>query len=744
MPELPILSLKRDATGTAKFLLPAGHSTDPTKYRLALRPRDPQAVFINMEEEGIKADATLDNIQKYASGTDNALKLLALRDRLTGAAAPLTFRQQPHYVFAMPHKPTGGITAYSNNRWFKFRSATLDLNGGALLPIFTGTNNDNMLQRSLYNGEMLQYNVDSYEGTKEYMLAPKIKTVAAGSRVIYAQTPSELNPDKGFKVGAWIEPFGKEIVFRGYPPGAVNFEREGAYITAIDTTTGRIELDRCLKYDYRADWPDAPLSSGSLSGVGRIIPLDNPEHVTKDSKAYPANYYSDYAEFRNGTMMAASADPAKPWIAPEAFAFIAKRVVLRRITTNRGTTPTECIESWDAYDCDFQGEMELDKLVGDVTIRNSSVGGYLSNGGGCKSFSMYDGRSDRSLQVASPKVLLDGVTCNARPFDLIVVTKKPSGEIVYSTQTKEADPAVAPYPGAQVIEEYRVRNLTFSASSDSESTAYLDPAMYLTRKLLSGEVEADGRIRIAWDGSDNFNQLLFWKSARVGTPIFTEDGTKGGRITSILYEAVPNPSSVVGYFYVTIAGATPAANETWMFSNLLNFIDEEGHCILTPNTAASAIKRTLYGYNSLRWKGNKGGTVNAPGVLTVTKDDLLLDGNGAFYFLFCGFVEQIELQIERPATSGSMKVALLDRDRSVSTVKQLITFSLASTALRRADAASSVGLTQYTGTGDPGIDQYVRSSFGLFANNIQLYFNPSIAPVEGLPDFKLIITPRYY
>jgi hypothetical protein len=673
---------------------PTGHAPAPGggKQRQAKPQPASATVVLNLADLGVKNDARLGADDQLLSGTDNSARLLAQRAAITSRYA---FRQQPRLQVRLP---AGGVTTYSKNYWANnWRWVILDLNGGTLKP--TTTQNDNFLQCTLNSGELLQVDRDSYRGTKTYMRALKIRTAAKGSRELVVKDARQLTPTVYYK-GARIMVYSKEVVLgeSAYPPGTKHNERP-LTIVAIDYRTGRLTLDRPLEYEHRDDYPENPQTSGGGSGQARILPLDDPRRP-----------YPDYTEFRNGTMLSASAD------APGAIAWVANEVVYRNITTRQGGTATQALTSTTFIGGDLGGEFEDDKLNGWVKRQGTRVRGFVSNGGGCRGSIWVGGRSDKSIQLAAPLVDIDGVECWASRY----VTGMGPQAVPHN-----ADPAVASYTGFHHTERYHLRNLRLGATNNT--SAYLSPAEFRTVRVTSVD---KGRAGFYWDGTNTSPALLVWRGAGIGTRFYTLDGAKIGRATQEVAFTGQTPACTSGTFYVALAGCTPQVGDVYEFSNVLNVLDEGGHTIITPKHPAR-----LYSDETLIWKGNRAPAGARSRTVTVAKSDLRYNEHGAAYFRFRGIPTSITFRSPAAASGGKVKVSLLDKENKG---YDLCCFALNSAQARTCSARGGTGGMSPIKGGEADLNQFYPGGFNRWAHTCNVFIgNIDLAQA---PEFSLTFT----
>ncbi|HET9504171.1 MAG TPA: hypothetical protein VFO93_11565 [Hymenobacter sp.] len=693
---LPLLSLVRQAAGQVEFLLPAGHATTLGKYRVGLRLRE--GVLVQLAGRGVKNDARLDAAYKLQGPrTDNGPQLLAVRDEL----ATLPFRQQPKVRLLMPK---GGVVAYKNNRWAAdLNDLTVDLNGSTLVCDYDGP--DNMLGRSIFNGVMLQRNVAGYAGAKEYIAPVLLADAYAGDTELTALEAGAFDDENVWFAGAFVLPWAKETVFRGEPVGARHFEDGSTRILSVDRPNQRLKLSQPLQFDYLRSYPDYTGTRGAPSGVGRVHSLDHPLH------RIPARLV-----FQNGTLVAARSTH-------EAFAMVAKDLVrLHKVRLIGNLTPTECPGAFEAEDVEIVGEVELDKLVSrhkPLSFIQVHAHGLVSNGGGSGGFSWQGGQSDTSIQVCAPTVDIRGVACHAQAYALYDVSTD-------TTIEKEADACIQDYSGAQPVEEFRLGGNSFGATN--RASAYIDIAAY--REYYLSEVDDDGCIVQRWDGSDNQQQFGLWKCAAPGTPLFTVDGAKGGRILETRFTKYGN-NAPGGIFRTSYTGPRLAAGETVTWTHIKTVRDDEGHRVLTPGHPA-----TLYSEDALIWKGNQLPATATSRTVTITKRDLLFNEHGAAYFKFRAFPTSVTFRSPAAAAGGKVKVSMLTKNKDSGI--DLACFALNSTTPRTCSASASSGGMTGIDAGEPELNQFRPAGFGRFYYYANVYVgNISLA---AAPDFSLIFT----
>jgi hypothetical protein len=693
---LPLLSLVRQAAGQAEFLLPPGHATALAKYRVGQRLRE--GVLVQLAGRGVQNDARLDAGYKlHGPRTDNGPALLAVRDEL----ATLPFRQQPKVRLLLPK---GGVVAYQNNRWAdKLNDLTVDLNGSTLVCDYDGP--DNMLGRSAFNGVILQRNVDEYAGRKDYLAPVLLADAHAGDTELVALEESAFDDESVWFAGAYVLPWGKETVFRGEPVGARHFEDGATCIVAVDRPGHRLKLSQPLRFDYLRSYPDYTGTAGAPSGVGRVHSLDHPLH------RIPARI-----TFQNGTLVAARNTP-------EAFAMVAKDLVrLYRVKLIGNLTPTECPGAFEAEEVEIVGEVELDKLVSrrnPLSFSKVHAHGLVSNGGGSGGFSWQGGQSDTSIQVCAPTVDIRGVTCYAKAYALYDVTTD-------TTREKAADACIQDYAGAQPVEEFRLGGNSFGATN--QTNAYISIAAY--QEYYLSEVDDDGCIVQRWDGSDNQQQFGLWKCAAPGTPLFTIDGAKGGRILETRFTKHDNDAPG-GIFRTSYTGPRLAAGETVTWTHIKTVRDDEDHRVLTPGHPA-----TLYSEETLIWKGNQLPATATSRTVTITKSDLLFNEYQAAYFKFRAFPTSVTFQSPVAAAGGKVKVSMLTKNKDAGL--DLACFALSSAATRTCSASASSGGMTRIDAGEPEPNQFRPAGFGQFYYHANVYVGN--IDLAAAPEFSLTFT----
>lgn len=651
---------------------------------------------VNLAQRGVVADGQLDASNKLAGArTDNTMALFAARDEFATGA----FREQQELTQVFP---AGGVVAYKNNRFpLGLNNVIYDLNGATLVADYDGS--DNQLGRGAYTGEGPMLDVAGYQGTKSYMLSVRFNTALKGSTQLTVQNPADLTAENGWIVNATFLPFAHETVFRGFPVGSTRFEDGSTRITDLNRETGVVKFFPPLSQDYLASGPDFLGGSiGERSGAARAQPLDHPGHPMPD-----------YVEFTNGTIV-------KARNTPEAFAISAKKVRASKLHIIGNFTPTESPAGFEGEDLVIDGEIELDKLVGPTTFKNVEAEGFISNGGGIKSFEWEGGRSGTSLQVSPPTARIVNVHCHAKPFSLYDVTTD-------TTIVKDSDPALADYAGGHVS-EMEIGNLKLSAATDSMTTAYIGLGSY--REVSVAQVD-NGRIKAYHDGTDKSEALPYLKNMAVGTPIFTIAGDAGGRVS--LVEFVPDTETLVtGYVYTSVEGLVPAVGMQLTFRPLRNLKDNGGHVVETPAHPAR-----VYDFDALILKGNQLPATAKQRTVTITKSDLHYNEFGAAYFGFRA--KPTSVSFSNPATSaGRVKLTMLDKGRTEAGARPLCCFSLGSTTTRSCSATTSAGGMVAIDAGEPDQNQYLPTSFGQFAYTCNVFLG-NVA-VSAAPEFSLTFT----
>jgi hypothetical protein len=623
-------------------------------------------------------------------GVDYTAQLMQMR-------ADLAADNSTHYVINLP----GGHIKYDNNRWlFGIKSFTLEGNNATLYPCLTPEKaaeglqkgiDDNMLGRTFFNGELLQTNTLDYGGTKTYFNCPKIFTAEAGSNTIIAQNPAEIADTSTYYVGARLTVASKETVFDGYPWGTRNFENIN-YIKGINYSTGEITLRYVLKYQHTVNNPDCPASSGGGSGIGRIIPLDN-----------PANVYTEYAEFKNLSSVPFSVRTS------ESFCFIANKVIIRNCVFPKLVTPSETLLGFEAYDSKFGGG-EFDKLVGDVYYENvDNTGYFLSNGGGCRSVTIEGGSILNSFQPNSPFIKLRNLTLVSNNFPTV------------------ADVALQAYPGYQPVYQYEIENLKFvgTPASQTDSCINVEHLLEYTIQL----VEDDGTIVVPFDGSPSAIGLKMWKSLDVGYSIWKKEGDKGGVVQSIEFDSSYNVNGAIGAFRVKGTWNKARADEVWNWSYIKNFVDKGGHTILSTN-------KELYYKESYMLIGREGNSKSRKIVISSES----LKPNKFTYFELHAFVTGIELIVNSPMPSGRLSVNTNVNPSDNIPPATPVNFSLTTTQKRKFDEYGAYGLEAIAAGIEPDLNQYQVGAAGQWANTFGVYCGNA----DKLGSFSLVVSIRNY
>ena len=613
--------------------------------------------------------------------------------------ADLAADNSTHYVINAP----GGHIKYTNNRWlFGIKSFTLEGNGTYFHPLLTdekfaekGPNSDNMLTRTFFNGEMLQTNVLDYNGRKDYVNCPKIFTAEAGATTITVQNPAEIADTSIYFVGARITIASKETVFDGYPWGVRNFENINV-ITAINYSTGDITLQYVLKYQHSVNNPECLASSGGGSGIGRIIPLDN-----------PVNVYCEYAEFKN--LVSVNPYPGYP---TESFVFIANQVVIRNCVFPGLVTPSETLLSFKAYDSKFGGG-EMDKLVGDIYYENVDHTWYfLSNGGGCRSLEMVGGSVLNSFQPNTPIIKLRNVT------------------LIGDTNPTPADLPLSSYPGFQPVYHYEVEGLKFvkTPASTAHNGISVENILSYTIKY----VDDDGTIVIPFSGQNTSDGFNVWKSLDVGFSFWKFEGDKGGKVTSLTYDPTRIVNGSVGSFLLKGTWVRAAVNEVWNWSYIKTYVDKGGHRLLSNSLG-------LYDKYSYKLK-DKNTTANGRKIYIPSSD---LKANAFTQFdSFTAFVTGIELQLDAPMPAGRVSVSINYNPDDHHPGFTMVNFALTSTIKRKFDEYNAYQLQAVEHGVDPDLNQYVVDGAGSWANSFGVYCGN--INDDGLGNFTLVVSIREY
>lgn len=110
-----------------------------------------------------------------------------------------------------------GIILSSFTRWtYKVNSFKVIGDRTTLKSLYKG--DDEAQQRGLFAGEMMQTNVDTYNGKKEYVTPVEILTARAGGRVIILKKPIK------YKIGEKVFIRSGDLFAGGYPRACRNFE----------------------------------------------------------------------------------------------------------------------------------------------------------------------------------------------------------------------------------------------------------------------------------------------------------------------------------------------------------------------------------------------------------------------------------------------------------------------------------------------------------------------------------------
>jgi hypothetical protein len=647
---------------------------------------------------GVKNDGQLGSNNKLTSpGTDNTAALFAVRREL----ATLPFREQQPVTLVMP---AGGVVTYADSRWADgYNDLVVELNGTTILTSYKGS--DNKLGRSLFNGTLLQKEVAVYSGGMKYIDPVLIQDARAGSTTIRSVQAGAFSDATVWFPGAYVLPWAKEVVFRGEPVGARNFEDGTARVVSVSAEGSTLTLDKALAFDYLTSYPDYTATVGSPSGVGRITSLDNPAHRIPDR-----------ITVQNGTIIAAEN-------CPEAFAMVARELVrLHKVKVIGNLTPTETPGAVEIDEADVDGEVEVDKLVarkGKVRITKSRLRKPVTNGGGSGGVEITDSQSDTTVQLCAPTVKVLRSKLGAKVFELYDVTTN-------TTITKDSDSALADYAGAQPV-DYWIGQLELSASNNT--SAYLNIATYQRHEVK--EVDEQGRLVTRWDGSDNQDLFPFWKMAAPGTALFTESGSQGGRLLETIFEK-PAGNAPGGIFRTSHTGPRFVVGQVVIWTPTLNVRDDGQHTIATP-----AHKARLYSEECLIWKGNQLPAGATTRTVTITKSDLAYNQFGAAYFRFRA--KPTSVSFSTPAASpGRVKVTMLDKGETAAGTRNLCCFALSSTTTRTCSATASTGGMQGIDNGEPDQNQYLPASFGQFGYTCNVFVGN--VELANAPEFSLTFT----
>lgn len=441
-------------------------------------------------------------------------------------------------------------------------------NGTILQSIYEGS--DDVFQRPLFAGELLQNNTLLYTGTKEYEVLDKFKTVTAGSIVIELEAKSNI-----YAIGNRIMLTTDNYATTGYPPPSIPEVHE------IESVVGNfITLKRPIERSYSTDtWDNIDISGGG-SGKPRILNLDRTENV-----------YCKYAKFVGVRFANATGGGEGNVVFP------AERLEMIRCKGDGWFWPSEAKVA--VYEDMEVNNVEFDKLVDTVICNRVKFKGSPINGGSINKVIINDCQSGsirlcpRNLEITDTTLWANSVVTGPSSFDYAI-------------------PCLADAPAKNPIRKLTIKNLTFTSGSQSTADTNIEfaPFSSLTIAAVSGNSILTTSAEVV-------------QTMEVGTILFKENGTKGGAITSIIHNGTA--------FVISGNWATPVVAEVWRWSYVKEVIDLGGHRVLNTgktfwggqsirwkgNSVSAPIKTMKLNQNDFKWVfgGNGNRTIDLYGYI---------------------------------------------------------------------------------------------------------------------------------
>jgi hypothetical protein len=167
--------------------------------------------------------------------------------------------------------PAGKHYTYTNNRFlWGLRHVRLDWNGSSLQCLNTdGQNIDEYplnQNRDSFSTEIFAHFPFTVSALNYGYL---IQTANPGDTSVTTITPAD---SANFTVGRWVLVDSYDQEFGGYPPNARYFDY--AKVTAINTSTGLITLDRGVTALHSSDYPEFITTPANGTGRARIVNID--------------------------------------------------------------------------------------------------------------------------------------------------------------------------------------------------------------------------------------------------------------------------------------------------------------------------------------------------------------------------------------------------------------------------------------------------------------------------------------
>jgi hypothetical protein len=465
------------------------------------------------------------------NATDNAAALMNMRLALIGT-------NKPHWRI---HAPAGGTIIYSNNRWL-YGISRFDLygNGSTFRSIFTVANQFNLRAAAFFCAFIYQNNVLSYVGSITWNPNYLFNTAVAGGQTITLTTTSQYTNFfvgqriflQGYDTQGWVNPLGPRY-------------KEWNVVTAVNSGTGVLTLLKPLRYNYSTSWWDVPYSP-IATGLPRITCLDG---TAGPSGSATWSGYSIYAGFHDLT-----------WGMP-----CNSSGVLTDETSNIGSIETEFpAQTWVLDHVKCEPLSGFSPAENELVLANDCIFDYgeIDQRGGILEFTRC---------IFTNQCLVNGTNWE-KILLLDCIAHKPlwmsprNLEIIGGVYTADASINPALYDATVHSGDQRIKldHLTLINPSGGTSPALLnvgalDASLIVT--LTAANIPGSGTDMIfPWNKWDDDAANYPAQRMEAGITRFSKnDGTKGGVVTNIVWDATilagsPTAYSVSSIAYVTGTG----------------------------------------------------------------------------------------------------------------------------------------------------------------------------------------------
>ena len=214
----------------------------------------------------------------------------------------------------------------------------------------------------------------------------RVNTVAAGSSVITLVTTSESSR---FTTGQWALLAGIDLQGYGFPtnPGVFEYVR----ITNVNGGVGVITLQSSIVNSYKSTWPLYNAGNGfqvDMGGPATLYALD----ASWDTQVEYRNLILDQAGqiYGNGQSM-----------------------TFTNVVTPHGAVIPSQNQTWTATNCDFTANtIEMDKIIGTVTLTNTSVNRIDFQSSSINSFVMTGGTVSSYFHGTPQSATITNATLN--------------------------------------------------------------------------------------------------------------------------------------------------------------------------------------------------------------------------------------------------------------------------------------------------------------------------------------------